>query len=226
MIGWPERGHTKRHQILQRTAAGFLVVRPNAYSNLIQWTSSFPPLAITACSSPPAVCHRPLFSFPISSPTATAYQTRVNSSTISVVFQLTTAMSTIALPAVYHQGPLPLFDHSGHHTAAPCFLSQLATVSTSPKPLGCFHALGEIDIILGPDWMWNEASQSSSNFGNSGCHSREPTVDNDITNVSLDILNLTLSKFLFMEPRSNKVEPTSTSCRQQLWFIFCKSKAS
>ena len=71
-----------------------------------------------------------------------------------MVVQLTTTMSTIALPVVYQLGLLPLFDHFSHYMCdSPLSIPTTNSFYTSRTPLRCVHVPGEGDIILSSDWM-------------------------------------------------------------------------
>ena len=78
----------------------------------------------------------------------------ISSSLVSVVVQPTTTISTIALSTVFRLGLVPLFNRSGHYTCE-VFLS-IPTIDgfyTSRTYLRCCHVSGNIEIVLGSDWV-------------------------------------------------------------------------
>ena len=80
---------------------------------------------------------------------------------------------------------IPLFGHSGqtHRNHDTPLSVPAGNGFYIPQPPRCCHAQGEIDIILGSDWARDEASRSSSNFGNLGCRSGVPLRKTDIAYV-------------------------------------------
>lgn len=95
----------------------------------------------------------------------------INSSTVSVVVEPMTTMSTISLSPVYRLGLLPLFNRFGRYS---CETSLSVPTNggfyTCRMSLNCCHAPGESDITLGSDWVF----ASGADFRNGGCGLPDP----------------------------------------------------
>ena len=96
----------------------------------------------------------------------------LNSSSMSIVVQPMTTMSTISFPTVYRLGLLPILNRFGHYV---CNSSLSVPTSrgfyTSQISLRCCHTLDEDDVILGSDWV----SVNGATFPDDGSTLQDPS---------------------------------------------------